>query len=152
MKLTSSAFTAGARIPARYTCDDADISPPLAWNAPPAGTRSFALLMDDPDAPGGRPWVHWVIFNLPADTEALPEFIATNPELPDGSRQGHNSWGRVGYGGPCPPQGSHRYVFKLYALDAFLDLPPGATKAQVLAALKPHILAQAELIGTYARS
>ncbi len=145
-QLTSDAFAAGDPIPARYTCSAEDISPPLQWTPPPAGTQSLALIMDDPDAPAGA-WVHWVLFNLPPDTGRLPEQAAP----PAGSVAGNNSWGRAGYGGPCPPAGAHRYFFKLYALDAAPALPPGATKAQVINALKGHILAQTELMGTYAK-
>lgn len=148
--LTSTAFRPGAPIPRTYTCDDRNISPPLQWNDPPAGVRSFALIMDDPDAPGGV-WVHWVLYNLPAEARSLPEAVAPVAARPDGSRQGMNSWPRLGYGGPCPPSGTHRYVFKLYALDTLLDLAANANKAQLLQAMEGHILAQAELIGTYAR-
>jgi Raf kinase inhibitor-like YbhB/YbcL family protein len=142
--LTSSAFVQGKPIPARYTCDGLDISPPLAWSDAPGGTQSFALIMDDPDAPGGT-WVHWVLFNLPAQTRQLEERAAPQ------AVQGRNSWGRPGYGGPCPPSGTHRYFFRLYALDTLLQLPAGAGKEQVLRAMQGHILAQAELMGVYAR-
>lgn len=145
-ELTSSAFAPGERIPTKYTCDDQDISPPLRWSDPPQGTQSFALIADDPDAPVGT-WVHWVIFNLPAETRDLPEQAG----LPGDSRDGKNSWGRTGYGGPCPPSGTHRYFFKLYALDAMLDLAAGADKEQLLQAMESHTLAQTELMGTYSR-
>ncbi|RME48616.1 MAG: YbhB/YbcL family Raf kinase inhibitor-like protein [Caldilineae bacterium] len=144
--LTSSAFGMGEKIPVRYTCDGEDISPPLQWSDPPAGTQTFTLIMDDPDAPVGV-WDHWLLFNLPAGTRALPE-KATPPA---GSVDGKNSWGRTGYGGPCPPRGTHRYFFKLYALDTSLNLPAGASKKDLLRAMEGHILAQAELMGTYAR-
>ncbi|NOZ26643.1 MAG: YbhB/YbcL family Raf kinase inhibitor-like protein [Chloroflexi bacterium] len=149
-RLSSRAFEAGQPIPRTYTCDGDDISPPLQWDDPPGDTQSFALIFDDPDAPAGT-WVHWVLYNLPADARALAEGIPADPELPDGSRHGRNSWDRLGYGGPCPPGGTHRYFFKLYALDAMLDLPPGATKKQLLQAMEGHVLARAELMGTYTR-
>ena len=148
--LTSTAFGPSAPIPRHYTCDGRNVSPPLQWHDPPSGTKSFALIMDDPDAPGGV-WVHWVLYNLPPDARALPEAVPPDATRPDGSRQGLNSWPQLGYGGPCPPSGTHRYVFKLYALDTMLDLAAGANKAQLLKAMAGHILAQAELIGTYAR-
>ena len=141
----------GAAIPAAYTCEGRDVSPALAWAEPPAGTQSFALISDDPDAPG-KTWVHWVVYNLPASTRKLPEAFPAKPELPDGTRQGTTDFGRTGYGGPCPPSGTHRYYFKLYALDTTLALPPGATKRQVEAAMQNHILAQAQLMGTYRRT
>ena len=148
--LTSAAFTEGAGIPSQYTCDGQDVSPPLAWTAPPAGTQSLALISDDPDAPMGI-WVHWVVYNLPASLRQLPEAVPADKELSDGMRQGKTDFGRTGYGGPCPPSGTHRYFFKLYALDAVLSLAPGASKPQLEAAMKGHVLAQAQLIGTYRR-
>jgi len=149
-ELTSAAFKQGEAIPRQYSCDGQDISPPLAWGDPPQGTQSFALIMDDPDAPAGV-WVHWVLYNLPAGSRGLPEALPTDAQLADGSRQGKNSGGRLGYGGPCPPRGTHRYFFKLYALDKVLDLAPGATKEQLLKAIEGHILAQTELMGKYTR-
>lgn len=149
-ELTSTAFVQGSPIPQQYTCDGEDISPPLEWSDPPAGTHSFALIADDPDAPVGT-WVHWVLYNLPADSHALPEAIPPDTELPDGSRHGQNSWQRPGYGGPCPPGGTHRYFFKLYALDTALDLAPGASSTQLLQAMEGHILAQTEVMGVYTR-
>lgn len=149
-ELTSTAFAQGDPIPAKYTCDGQDISPPLGWSDPPEGTRSFALINDDPDAPVGT-WDHWVIYNLPSETRSLPEAVSSDAELPDGSRNGQNSWRRLGYGGPCPPSGTHRYFFKLYALDTALGLDPGAGKQQVLTAMEGHILGQAELMGVYSR-
>ena len=149
-ELTGSAFAPGEPIPIAYTCDGDDISPPLEWTDPPAGTQSFALICDDPDAPVGT-WVHWVLYNLPASTRALSEAIPPEANLPDGSQHGENSWRRRDYGGPCPPSGTHRYFFKLYALDTALDLDAGAGKEQVLQAMEGHILAQAELMGVYAR-
>lgn len=149
-ELTSAAFARGQPIPNKCTCDGADISPPLSWNDPPQGTQSFALIADDPDAPVGT-WVHWVLYNLPGETRALPEAVPPHADLPDGSRHGRNSWRRVGYGGPCPPSGAHRYFFKLYALDTMLNLAAGASKKRLLRAMERHILAQAEVMGTYRR-
>jgi Raf kinase inhibitor-like YbhB/YbcL family protein len=150
MQLTSTAFTQGQAIPRKHTCDGSDISPPLAWSGAPANAKSFALIMDDPDAPGGT-WVHWVIYNIPAADHALPEAVPTSAKLADGAVQGKNSWPKSGYGGPCPPSGTHRYFFKIFALDALLKLPDGATKPQLIAAMEDHVLAQAELMGTYKR-
>jgi hypothetical protein len=149
-ELTSPVFAPGESIPRKYTCDGDDVSPPLEWGDPPQGTQSFALIADDPDAPMGT-WVHWVLYDLPAGTRALPESVPADPQLAGGGRHGENSWPRLGYGGPCPPSGTHRYFFKLYALDTMLDLESGATKRQVLQAIEGHVLAQAELMGTYAR-
>jgi len=153
--LTAKAFQPNARIPKPHTCDGKDVSPALTWSGPPAGTKSFALIMDDPDAPPGT-WVHWVLYDLPANTQSLDEGIPENETLPNGAKQGL-CWGvddfsRVGYYGPCPPPGKpHRYFFKLYALDRMLGLPPKATKAQAMSAMEGHILAQAELVGLYQR-
>ena len=150
-ELSSSAFQAGATIPKKFTCDGPDVSPALSWTAPPAGTRSFALIMDDPDAPVGI-WVHWVLYDLLPETRELPEGVPKQEQLPSGARQGRNDFRRVGYGGPCPPAGpAHRYFFKLYALDAMLNLKAGTTKADVESAMKGHLLAHAELIGRYKR-
>ena len=149
-ELTSSAFGAGEPIPSPYTCDGKDISPPLQWTDPPEGTQGFALIADDPDAPSGT-WVHWVFYNIPADKRALPEAVPPDAELTDGSINGQSSWTRFGYGGPCPPGGTHRYFFKLYALDTLLELNSGEDKAGVLSAMQGHILAQSELLGTYTR-
>lgn len=137
-------------IPEYHTCDGDDLSPPLDWSEPPQGTQSFALIMDDPDAPGGT-WVHWVLYNIPAETRSLQENIAPDTQLPDGSMHGINSFGRPGYGGPCPPSGTHRYFFKLYALDTTLSLDEEADKEAVLTAMDGHVLAEAELMGTYSR-
>jgi Raf kinase inhibitor-like YbhB/YbcL family protein len=150
LTLTSTAFSDGGLIPRRYTCDGEDVSPPLAWRDAPAGTRSFALICDDPDAPA-KVWVHWVIYNLPATVTDLPEAVPPDPELPRGGRQGRNDFGRLGYGGPCPPSGTHRYFFRLYALDALLDLAPGATKGDLVRKMAGHILAETVLVGRYAR-
>jgi hypothetical protein len=150
MDLKSQAFNPGGMIPATYTCDGADTSPPLTWSDPPAGTKSFALIMDDPDAPVGI-WVHWVIWNIPGTTRALEENVPKTASLPNGARQGTNDFKRLGYGGPCPPSGTHRYFFKLYALGASLSLSPETTKSVLEDSMRPHILAQTELIGKYTR-
>ena len=149
-ELTSIIIGNEQPIPEYYTCDGDDLSPPLDWSDPPEGTQSFALIMDDPDAPGGI-WVHWVLYNIPAETRGLQENIAPDSQLPDGSMHGITSFRRPGYGGPCPPSGTHRYFFKLYALDTTLSLDEGSGKAQVLAAAEGHVLAEAELMGTYSR-
>jgi Raf kinase inhibitor-like YbhB/YbcL family protein len=148
--ITSPAFPPGAPIPARYTCEGADVSPPLQWHGLPAGTRSLVLIVDDPDAPDPRApkttWVHWVLANLPPDVDGLAEHVAT---LPRGTIEGLNDWQRQGYGGPCPPIGRHRYFHKLYALDTVLTGLVHPTKAQVEAAMRGHVLGHAELVGTY---
>lgn len=151
LRVTSTAFRHGEAIPARYTADGADVSPPLAWEGAPRGTRSFVLVCDDPDAPMGT-WVHWVIYDLPATTTRLEEGVPAQRELPGGGRHGRNSWGRTAYGGPSPPSGTHRYFFRVYALDTTLGLPPGKTKEEVLRAMEGHVLAQGELMGRYSRS
>jgi Raf kinase inhibitor-like YbhB/YbcL family protein len=150
IKITSSTFEDGGMIPAKYTCDGADVSPPLQWDTVPEGTRSIALICDDPDAPMGT-WVHWVLFNLHAETNELAEDIPADKILPDGAKQGVSDFGRIGYGGPCPPSGTHRYFFKIYALDTELGLEAGANKRQLLKAMEGHILAQGQLIGKYKR-
>ena len=150
ISLSSTAFTAGASIPANYSCTGRSVSPPLGWGNPPAGTKSFALIMDDPDAPIGT-FVHWVIYNIPASNRGLPEAVPANTKLADGTQQGNNGAGRVGYTGPCPPSGTHRYFFKLYALDNVLSLSSGASKDQLLKAMQGHILAQGELMGTFSK-
>ena len=149
MKLTSSAFTEGSMIPRKYTCDGEDVSPPLAWAEVPAGIKSLALICDDPDAPVGT-WVHWVLFNLPPTLTGLPEGVPAE-KSPQGGVHGTNSWRRIGYGGPCPPGGTHRYFFKLYALDTQLNLGNNATAKDVQAAIKGHVLAEAQLMGRYKR-
>ena len=150
MKITSTAFAQDAAIPAKYTCEGSDLSPPLAWSEVPAKTKSFALIVDDPDAPDPAApkmtWVHWVLYNLPAEATGLPEAAKA---LPRGTLQGLNDWKRTRYGGPCPPVGRHRYFHKLYALDVVLPDLGQPTKAQVEAAMKGHVIAHAELIGTY---
>jgi Raf kinase inhibitor-like YbhB/YbcL family protein len=150
MKLESTAFAADGLIPSKYTCDGTDISPPLSWNEPPAGTQSFALILDDPDAPVGI-FVHWLLYDIPVEIRQLPERVAPQSTLPDGGVQGKNDFGKLGYGGPCPPSGTHRYFFKLYALDRQLELEPGTTKNQMEAAMDGYILATAQLIGRYSR-
>ncbi len=150
-EIESSAFGEGDNIPIRYTCDGSDRSPPLFWKDAPAGTKTFVLICDDPDAPVGT-WDHWIIFNLPLDTQELPEALFDRERLPNGALQGLNSWGTTGYRGPCPPKGStHRYYFKLYALSTSLDLTSKATKADVEKAMQGHILAQTQLMGHYGR-
>jgi Raf kinase inhibitor-like YbhB/YbcL family protein len=151
MELKSTAFQAGADIPRKHTCDGGDVSPLLRWEKAPAGTKAFALIVDDPDAPAGT-WVHWVIYDLPAKTKELTEGTAKTETLPNGAKQGVNDFHRIGYSGPCPPPGlPHRYFFKLYALDAPTDLNPRATKQPLLEAMKGHVLAQTELVGRYKR-
>lgn len=150
-ELKSPAFESGGPIPPNHTCRGRDASVPLEWTDPPAGTKSFALTGDDPDAPGGT-WVHWVLFDLPGEARSLPEGLAKTETLPDGSRQGVNDFKKIGYGGPCPPPGApHRYFFTLYALDRKLGLSPGATKEALLSAMKGRILAEARWMGTFKR-
>lgn len=155
LTLTSSAFAHNGPIPRRCTCQGEDVSVPLAWSGAPAGTRSFTLIVDDPDAPDPKAprmtWVHWVLYNIPATASALKEGIKAN-ELPEGTRQGLNDWKRTGYGGPCPPIGRHRYFHKLYALDTVLTDLEQPTKADLEQAMKGHVLEKAELIGTYQKS
>src|SRR5581483_1365101 len=149
--LQSSSFSNGSSIPKKFTCEGSDISPPLQWSDPPAGTESFALIADDPDAPAGT-WTHWVVYDLPANLRQLPEAVPRQTTTPGGGSQGINDFGKTGYGGPCPPPGNpHRYYFRLYALKKKLELKPGATRQQVVTAMQNHILAQAELMGTYQR-
>jgi Raf kinase inhibitor-like YbhB/YbcL family protein len=150
IEVTSSAFEDGDAIPARYTCDGLDVSPSLSWGSATDRTRSLALIADDPDAPAGT-FVHWVIYDLPPDTRGLPEDVPNEQTLPSGAAQGMNGAGSVGYMGPCPPGGTHRYFFKLYALDTELGLGGGATKDEVLDAMEGHILAEGQLMGTYRR-
>jgi Raf kinase inhibitor-like YbhB/YbcL family protein len=151
LQLTSPAFVEGKEIPDQYTCQGKDSSPPLRWTAVPTGAKSLALIADDPDAPVGT-WTHWVVFDLPPTTTELVEDTPKSQHLPGGAKQGLNDFRRLGYGGPCPPPGkAHRYFFKLYALDTLLDLKPGATKQDVEAAIKGHVLAEGQLMGTYQR-
>jgi Raf kinase inhibitor-like YbhB/YbcL family protein len=151
LRITSPAFSEGETIPRKYTCEGPDVSPPLNWGEPPVGARALALIVDDPDAPVGV-FNHWIIFNIPAAERGLTEAVPVQGELPNGSLQGRNSFGRMGYGGPGPPPGGpHRYYFTLYALSEPLKLTAGADKKQVLAAMKGHIIGQAELMGKYRR-
>ena len=152
MKLTSSAFAAGGDIPSSHTCQGKDISPALSWSGVPSGTRSLALIVDDPDAPDPKApkmtWVHWVLYDLPSDASALPEGM-TSKKLPQGTREGLNDWKKTGWGGPCPPVGRHRYFFKLYALDIVLPDLQKPTKTALEKAMEGHVLAHTELIGHY---
>ena len=150
LRIESAAFTEGGLIPERYTCDGADVSPPLSWTSVPAGTGSLALIADDPDAPG-KTWVHWVLFDLPAESKGLPENVPGEKAPAAGGKQGRNDFGKIGYGGPCPPGGTHRYFFKLYALDSRLDLEPGASKQELLRVMEGHVLAEGQLMGKYRR-
>ena len=151
MQITSPAFADGQPVPAEYTCDGEDISPPLKWEGVPQSAKSLALICDDPDAPMGT-WVHWVLYGLPLTVTELAEGVPTTDALSNGARQGINDFSRVGYGGPCPPAGGpHRYFFKLYALDTELSLKHRATKQDLVRAMKGHVLAQGQLVGTYRR-
>ena len=150
LKLTSTAFEEGGMIPAQYTCDGQNVSPPLAWSGVPEGAKTLALIADDPDAPRGT-WVHWVVYQIPAAERGLPENVPARETLDSGARQGRNDFKNTAYGGPCPPSGTHRYFFKLYALDTDLNLPPGATKDQLLKAMDTHTLAEGQLMGRYKR-
>ena len=151
LRVESPAFENQGKIPVQYTCDGKDVSPPLIWENPPEGTQSFALIADDPDSPIGT-WVHWVLYSLPNGVGELQENLPEAESLPNGAKQGLSDFGKVGYGGPCPPPGKpHHYFFKVYALSAPLTLPPRATKTDLLVAMNGHILAQAELVGTYER-
>ncbi|MFN8544644.1 MAG: YbhB/YbcL family Raf kinase inhibitor-like protein [Candidatus Binatia bacterium] len=152
LALSSPAFGPGAAIPRRHTCDGEDLSPPLAWTGVPEAPRAFALIVDDPDAPAGT-WTHWVLYDLPSTTTSLPGSIAGRDTLAGGGEQGANDFRRTGWGGPCPPLGKpHRYRFHLYALDAPTGLAPGARRSEVLAAIRGHVIGEAELDGTYQRS
>jgi Raf kinase inhibitor-like YbhB/YbcL family protein len=151
MQLTSTAFSEGAAIPAKYAYDARNVSPPLKWSGVPAGAKNLALIVDDPDAPVGT-WVHWVLYDLAPTVTELPEDLPKSQSVAGGAKQGLNDFKRLGYGGPCPPPGKpHRYFFKLYALDAALDLKPGLTKKDLERAMEKHIVAQAQLMGTYQR-
>lgn len=151
LQLESSAFKAGETIPRRYTCDGDDVSPPLSWAEPPPGTESFTLILDDPDAPVGT-WDHWLLFNIRAASRSLVESVPPGAVVDGVGLHGANSWGNVGYGGPCPPQGpAHRYFLRLYALDTVLDLEAGASKGEIERAMQGHILAEGELMGQYGR-
>lgn len=146
LSLTSPAFEHNAFIPDEFTCHGADYPPPLMWKDPPKNTKSFVLIMDDPDAPMGV-WIHWILFNIPANCRELDAAI----DIPDSAISSQNSWGKTGYGGPCPPSGTHRYFFKLYALDALLSLDETASKHDVEYAMQSHILETSELIGKYSK-
>jgi hypothetical protein len=152
LTLTSAAFSHQGEIPKRYTCEGEDVSPPLLWSNPPEGTRSFALIVDDPDAPDPKAprmtWVHWVLYNLPATASELPEGVPSEA-LPRGTGEGLNDWKRKGYGGPCPPIGRHRYFHKLYALDIVLPDLGAPGKPELETAMEGHVLGRAELVGTY---
>jgi len=148
LPVSSPVFQEGGKIPVKYTCDGEDISPPLAWGEPPQGTTSFTLIVDDPDAPFGV-WTHWVLFDIPADTFELPEAVPTQEHLPNGALQAKNGFGRIGYGGPCPPGPGHHYRFTVYALDKPLGLTSSVSKQQVLSAMEGHILEKGQLTGIY---
>jgi len=150
MRLFSSAFGEGDLIAPKYTCDGEDVSPPLEWDSVPGNVVSFALIVDDPDAPAGL-FVHWVIFDVPASEKGLTERAGLEGPRAGGGTQGRNGFGSMAYGGPCPPTGTHRYYFRLYALDTMIGLPPGASRNAVDAAMRGHIVAEAELMGRYAR-
>lgn len=151
MILESTAFADEGTIPRRYTCDGEDVSPPLDWRNPPDGVESYALTVDDPDAPRGT-WVHWIVLDLPPSATSLAENASGLACLPDGATEGANGWGNRGYGGPCPPSGTHRYFFRLFALDRVLHLGPEATAADLDRAREGHVLAEATLMGRYGRS
>jgi len=151
INVTSTAFKEGQPIPKQYTCDGINIAPPLEWTGVPKTAKTLAIICDDPDAPAGA-WVHWVLYNLPADKIGLIENTPATETLPGGAVQGTNDFKKIGYGGPCPPSGTHRYFFKLYALDAELPLKPGATKADLEKAMEGHVVALGQLMGTYSRS
>jgi Raf kinase inhibitor-like YbhB/YbcL family protein len=147
----SSAFKNGERIPTHYTADDANVSPPLSWGTPPTGTKSFALICEDPDAPMGT-FIHWIIYDIPADKKGLQQGVSTQPSLPDGTKQGTTSFHKIGYGGPAPPPGKpHRYFFKLYALDSMFNLPNSIDAKQFHSFVSAHTLGEADLLGTYGR-
>ena len=151
LALSSPAFSNAGSIPKKFTCDGADVSPQLAWSETAAATKSFALLVDDPDAPAGN-WNHWTAWNLPAASRGLAEGVSQDPRLADGTEQGRNDFGKTGYNGPCPPPGKpHRYYFKLFALDTRLDLKAGSRNRELEAAMKGHVLTQAQWMGTYGR-
>jgi Raf kinase inhibitor-like YbhB/YbcL family protein len=150
MEITSKAFSQGGTIPSRHTCDGEDVSPPIAWKGVPEGTRSIALICEDPDAPVGT-FVHWVYYDIPPSTEGLPEGIPGDKRPEAGGVQGINDFPAIGYGGPCPPSGVHRYFFRVYAVDTELELPPGSTVKEVMGAMDGHMLGMGELMGRYQR-
>jgi Raf kinase inhibitor-like YbhB/YbcL family protein len=151
IEVRSTAFAEGDRIPSDFTCEGADMSPPIEWANIPSGTKSIAIFVEDPDAPSGN-WSHWLAYDLPPSMRQLPPGIPASQGLPAGGIQGRTDFGNAGYSGPCPPQGTHRYFFRVYALDTLLGLKPGATKQELLRAMQGHILAQGQLMGTYDRS
>jgi Raf kinase inhibitor-like YbhB/YbcL family protein len=155
LSISSASFQEQGDIPKQHTCDGKDLSPALSWSGAPAGTKSFVLIVDDPDAPDPRApkmtWVHWVLYDLPADSTGLPEAVRMDA-LPKGAREGFNDWKKAGYGGPCPPVGRHRYFFKLYALDVALGALDHPSKADIERAMKGHVLAEATLVGTYQKA
>jgi len=149
--ISSKDFQNGSEIPKKFTCDGQDVSPDLSWTDPPEGTKTLALIADDPDAPAGT-WTHWVLFDVPANTKNLPEGMSKDEQLPNGGRQGRNDFRKIGYNGPCPPPGKpHRYFFKLYAVDSMVNLKPGAAKQELERALEGHAVGKAELMGRYKR-
>jgi Raf kinase inhibitor-like YbhB/YbcL family protein len=151
LEVSSSAFREGEAIPKQYTGDGKNISPPIRWEGGPSNTRSYALICEDPDAPAGI-WTHWIVFNIPSDKDGLDEALPSRDLFPDGTKQGRNDFGKIGYGGPAPPKGKpHRYFFKLYALDTQLDLLAGSTRAQFLKVIQGRVLAEGQLMATYAR-
>lgn len=151
LTITTTAFAAGGEIPKKYTCDGPDMSPALSWTGLPANTQALALIADDPDAPSGT-WTHWVVWDIPLKAMGLGENMLKAKTLPDGTRQGMTDFRKVGYGGPCPPPGkAHRYFFRLYAVDTKIDLPAGARRQELEEAMKGHVLAKAEVMGTYGR-
>jgi len=152
MQLTSSAFQSGGNIPKQFTCEGSDISPELTWSGAPAGAKSLALIVHDPDAPRAGGWYHWVAYNIPVGVSRISENAPKQQELPGGGTQGRNDFGNIGYGGPCPPSGNHRYLFRLYALDTELKLKPDATAKDIEKAIQGHILAQTEIMGKYQKS
>jgi hypothetical protein len=152
MRLTSSAFRQGERIPARYTCEGEDVSPEISWENPPANTAAFALILHDPDAPRANGFTHWLLYNIPAGVAQIPENVPEGPRVSGLGMQGRNDAGKIGYTGPCPPSGSHRYFMRLFALQKELDLAPAATAQEVLSALHENVIEQAELMGTYEKA
>jgi Raf kinase inhibitor-like YbhB/YbcL family protein len=148
--VTSPAFASMQAIPQKYTCDGKDMSPPLSWTNVPKNAKSIVLINDDPDAPAGD-WVHWVCYDIPPTIDSLPEAVPASDTLACGGKQGKTDFGKIGYGGPCPPGGTHRYFFKVYALDIMLNLPSGKTKKEIVMAIKGHVVASGELVGTYSR-
>jgi len=150
LQIKSTVFEQGEIIPKKYSCDGENVSPPLNWSDIPKGTKSFALILDDPDAPA-KIWVHWIIYNIPADQRSLDEYIPDGERLANGALHGTNDYQKFGYRGPCPPGGTHRYSFKIYALDSMLNILPGLSKQKLLSAMKGHVIEQGKLIGRYAR-